>query len=663
MMTPDLDESDDQAQTSQLSPWRILVGAILLVGVVVALVGAYLHFKVPERAIASVDITAGQAPLKVTFTPLKANNRYEWDFKDGKAYSTFGQLPVTHTFTKAGLHDVTLSTVTPPAGRRYTLSFTISVLPGAASRVKVDDLVAPVGTSATIVAHLADQFGNPVEGGKISYQSLGRAGVLRSDGLLNTGSTVGIYNEEIIATTTINGLAISDTATVTLVPGPISRVVVNPDYAMLKPSQQYHFIATALDAYDNVIPLGSETVVWQAQESIGTITNSGDLVTSSSVGNSPRGVVATVSIAGVSATGAAEVTVANNPNGSTNRIKMTNTATLRVIGDNLAFPSSLVTDSFGRILFGELKTGNIDMIMDSPTEQSSPVTIGRVPLPDLAEEQGLWQLALNPEETFLYAMATRQSSPPRSWVVRFPYKKGALGEMQTVLGDLPSGLAHNGGALTFSDDGYLFVSIGDTSCCGNEVQDYSNGFGLILRVTSEGRVPSDNPIPGSPVYAYGFRNSYGLAFHPIIRSLYGTDNGYVCCDRLYRIEPGGFHGFNIYALEPNDFVNATNKVVTPLLNSGNITVAPTQMIVYRGDKYDGAFKGSLVYGLDGVANDVKLGIVRLSRDGNAVVSECVVGFPEENKKRAPLGIIGVAEGPNGDSLRFKSEVDLCNKYY
>ena len=54
---------------------------------------------------------------------------------------------------------------------------------------------------------------------------------------------------------------------------------------------------------------------------------------------------------------------------------------------------------------------------------------------------------------------------------------------------------------------------------------------------------SDNPIPGSPVYAIGLRNVFGFAFQPNTGFLYATDNGPGGFDEVNRVEAGHNYGW------------------------------------------------------------------------------------------------------------------------
>lgn len=68
---------------------------------------------------------------------------------------------------------------------------------------------------------------------------------------------------------------------------------------------------------------------------------------------------------------------------------------------------------------------------------------------------------------------------------------------------------HDGGRLRFGPDGMLYIGTGD----GREPdrsRDPADPAGKILRVTPEGEVPSDNPIPGKAAFILGIRNTQGF---------------------------------------------------------------------------------------------------------------------------------------------------------
>lgn len=96
--------------------------------------------------------------------------------------------------------------------------------------------------------------------------------------------------------------------------------------------------------------------------------------------------------------------------------------------------------------------------------------------------------------------------------------------------------AHNGGALAFGPDGYLYASVGDGGAQDDpdgRAQDLASWHGKILRidVDVEGApygVPSDNPFPQSArpeVWALGFRNPWRMGFDAGTGDLWIADVG------------------------------------------------------------------------------------------------------------------------------------------
>src|SRR5207302_4266600 len=90
---------------------------------------------------------------------------------------------------------------------------------------------------------------------------------------------------------------------------------------------------------------------------------------------------------------------------------------------------------------------------------------------------------------------------------------GGTGTNGTVIISMPSGpdCVHKGGRLAFGTDGMLYVSLGEEHT-PTASQDTSDVRGMVLRYRPDGSVPADNPYgAGNPVWAYGFRNPFGLA--------------------------------------------------------------------------------------------------------------------------------------------------------
>jgi aldose sugar dehydrogenase len=125
----------------------------------------------------------------------------------------------------------------------------------------------------------------------------------------------------------------------------------------------------------------------------------------------------------------------------------------------------------------------------------------------------------------------------------------------TLLLDLPAtpGPRHNGGIIVIGPDGNLYVTVGDIdgSFRGPDsetvTQNYHtgkepDGRSGILRITQNGfpvgKGILGDELPLSLYYAYGIRNSFGLAFDPVTEKLWDTENGPGNSDEINLVEPG-----------------------------------------------------------------------------------------------------------------------------
>jgi aldose sugar dehydrogenase len=202
------------------------------------------------------------------------------------------------------------------------------------------------------------------------------------------------------------------------------------------------------------------------------------------------------------------------------------------------------------------------------------------------KESGLLGLALHPsfEKTrafYLYFTADGTSGPENRverWTLA---ADGASAERdRTIIDGIPSAELHDGGRLRFGPDGMLYVGSGDARD-PDRAQDPASLAGKILRLTPEGEVPSDNPMPGNPVFLLGIRNTQGFDWDER-GTLLVTDHG-PSGDLLRRghdevnvAAPGSNLGWpTIYACE------AQPGMVSPLL-TWESAVPPGGAAVYQG---------------------------------------------------------------------------------
>ena len=162
--------------------------------------------------------------------------------------------------------------------------------------------------------------------------------------------------------------------------------------------------------------------------------------------------------------------------------------------------------------------------------------------------------------------------------------------------------AHQGGALVFGPDGYLWVTLGDggiPSPNGTDwrlkAQDPANWYGTVLRLdidaASPYAIPPDNPFAsgedGAPeVWAYGFRNPWRVAMdrdHILI-----SDVGQDWWEEVNTIplnEPGGNYGWPI--LEGPECFEAETCDATGLIEPSLVEYHEGLCAIIAGPVYRG----------------------------------------------------------------------------
>ena len=101
--------------------------------------------------------------------------------------------------------------------------------------------------------------------------------------------------------------------------------------------------------------------------------------------------------------------------------------------------------------------------------------------------------------------------------------------------------AHSGGRLRFGPDGFLYVTTGDNHDA--TIPQRLDALGSkVLRVSTDGQ-----PAPGNPserIWALGFRNPQGLAFHPLNGAVFIAEHGPGVDDEVTRLSAGDNGGWN-----------------------------------------------------------------------------------------------------------------------
>ncbi len=121
---------------------------------------------------------------------------------------------------------------------------------------------------------------------------------------------------------------------------------------------------------------------------------------------------------------------------------------------------------------------------------------------------------------------------------------------ETLLLDLPAtpGPRYHGGPVAIGPDNNVYVVIGTVDHHETQAQNFEDdpepdGTSGVIRTTQEGEVEDIQGIisdesPLNLYYAYGIRQSFGMAFDPATGNLWDTENGPNQYDELNLVEPG-----------------------------------------------------------------------------------------------------------------------------
>jgi glucose/arabinose dehydrogenase len=238
---------------------------------------------------------------------------------------------------------------------------------------------------------------------------------------------------------------------------------------------------------------------------------------------------------------------------------------------------------------------------------------------------------------------------------------------------------HNGGAMHFGPDGFLYVTLGDGGQAndvapghvpGGNAQSIDQIYGKVIRIDVNGRdsangkygIPTGNPFVGTngldEIFAYGLRNPFSFSFDRQTGVLYLADVGQNRVEEINIITNGGNYGWNLrearFWFDP-----AAGAVVT-----APVRPAPANLIdpiaqydhddglaviggyVYRGTAIP-ELVGRYVFGDWGAFNAPSGRLFYLDETNG--VNELQIGLDDRQLRQ---WIKGFGEGPDGELYVF-----------
>jgi len=192
-----------------------------------------------------------------------------------------------------------------------------------------------------------------------------------------------------------------------------------------------------------------------------------------------------------------------------------------LVAQDLNFPTGMEVAPDGRIFVSE-QCGDLRVIKDGVLLAQPFVSI---PV-DCTGERGLMGIAFDPNfvsNGYVYVFYTTQNDPTiHSRVSKYTADPSnpdiALGGSEVPILDLEplQTASHIGGAIEFGPDGKLYVATGENYYT-YLAQTLSSRLGKILRIDSDGTIPTDNPfynVTGAyqEIWALGLRNPFTFQF-------------------------------------------------------------------------------------------------------------------------------------------------------
>ena len=203
-----------------------------------------------------------------------------------------------------------------------------------------------------------------------------------------------------------------------------------------------------------------------------------------------------------------------------------------VVASGLTNPTAMALAPDGRIFVCQ-QGGALRVIKNGALLPTPFLTV----TVDSSGERGLLGVAFDPNfvsNQLVYVYYTATTPTIHNRISRFTANGDvALAGSETIVMDMPNlstATNHNGGALHFGPDGNLYVALGDNANSAN-AQSLATRLGKILRITSTGGIPTDNPFfnqatgDNRAIWALGVRNPFTFTFQAGVGRMFINDVG------------------------------------------------------------------------------------------------------------------------------------------
>jgi glucose/arabinose dehydrogenase len=310
-------------------------------------------------------------------------------------------------------------------------------------------------------------------------------------------------------------------------------------------------------------------------------------------------------------------------------------------------PTQMIFTPDGRMLILE-RAGTV-LVVQPGANQADATPFLQLSTVSTSDERGALGIVLDPgfaTNGFFYVMYTHSSLLNR--VSRFTAVGNvAAASTERVIwqNDVPAAIYHQGGGLAFGADGDLYISVGD-NLDRDSAQSLDSFNGKILRLRSDGTVPTDNPFfdgTGSnkdAIWALGLRNPFRFTIDPTDGRMLIGDVGEGSWEEVDVGQRGANYGWPTCEGDCGQ-PGLVDPLFTYPHNGRDASI--TGGFVYHGGQFGGDFEGSYFYA-DYAQNVIR----RLTFDASGAVTADLPFVPADGQVDGPSGDpVDLVQGPDG----------------
>ena len=231
----------------------------------------------------SMSPMTGGAPLTVDFSNLSSNgDAFLWDFGDE---TTSTEREPSHAYAEPGVYVVRLTVFREAGGttEAVTTNQTLVAYRGLLAEIVIDPSELVLGPAETqkLTARALDQFGNEMSGLEVTWD-ISEGGRISQDGTVIAGTKAGTFHETVTAEATLGVNTRRASAGVTVVPGPLDRLAVEPPDPEIDVNGTQVFEVRGLDLFGNEVQ--GLTYDWEIPAEAGRLDADGTLRASTTAG-------------------------------------------------------------------------------------------------------------------------------------------------------------------------------------------------------------------------------------------------------------------------------------------------------------------------------------------------------------------------------------------